>query len=141
MTAVTDSDLKRLEELILNGQKAMESRFTAVENSLEELKTDVKALDVGQKALEAGQAEIVKSVEINRAEIKGEIKTLEAGIKGEIKTLEAKIDGFNKRSKSIDKIPDLAEKIGELKNWRSIAILILGAVVGWVTKNSLGNNP
>ncbi|MEG3435726.1 hypothetical protein V0288_01220 [Pannus brasiliensis CCIBt3594] len=123
MTAVTENDLKRLEDLII-------SRFSSIENSIGELKQDVKALQEGQKALEVGQAEIVKSVEVNKVELKGEIKTLEA-----------KIDGFNERSKSIDKIPDLAEKIGELKNWRSIAISILGAVAGPIAWNSMVNNP
>lgn len=123
MTAATENDLKRLEDLII-------SRLSSIENSIGELKQDMKALQEGQKALEAGQAEIVKSVEVNKVELKGEIKTLEA-----------KIDGFNERSKSIDKIPDLAEKIGELKNWRSITILILGAFAWWIARNSMINNP
>jgi DNA repair exonuclease SbcCD ATPase subunit len=98
MSTVTDSDLKRLEELILNGQKVMESRFTmmetrftAIENNLEELKTDVKTLEVSQKALEAGQAEIAKALEVGQTEIKGEIRTLEA-----------KIDGLEKRTEDIN---------------------------------------
>ncbi len=59
MTATTENDFKRLEDLIV-------SRFTAIENSIQELKKEVKAL-------EAGQAEIVKSAEVNKVEIKGEI--------------------------------------------------------------------
>lgn len=32
----------------------------------------------------------------------------------------------------IQKIPDMAEKIGELKNWKQIALTIGGAVIGGV---------
>ena len=31
---------------------------------------------------------------------------------------------------AIDKIPDLAEKVGELKNWRRTALIVLSALVG-----------
>jgi hypothetical protein len=39
------------------------------------------------------------------------------------------------------RITDLAEKVGELKNWRSIAFLILGATAGWIARNSFTSNP
>ena len=45
--------------------------------------------------------------------------------KGQIK-LEAKLEAWKP---SIDKIPDLTEKIGELKNWRSIALIIISGVI------------
>ncbi len=31
---------------------------------------------------------------------------------------------------SVQKIPDLAEKVGELKNWKQIALTISGALIG-----------
>jgi hypothetical protein len=41
---------------------------------------------------------------------------------------------------SIQKIPDLAEKIGELKNWKQIALTLGGALIGgaitYLIKNS-----
>ncbi|NCR41891.1 MAG: DUF4164 domain-containing protein [Microcystis aeruginosa W13-11] len=59
MTAVTENDLKRLEDLIVSGQKAIESRLTnldngqkAIENSLGEIKGDIKALDAKVTGLE-----------------------------------------------------------------------------------------
>ncbi len=30
----------------------------------------------------------------------------------------------------IQKIPDMAEKVGELKNWKQIGITLIGAVIG-----------
>ncbi|WP_228024279.1 hypothetical protein [Synechocystis salina] len=39
----------------------------------------------------------------------------------------------------IQKIPDLAEKVGELKNWRQISIGVLlatvGAIIGYLSRN------
>jgi hypothetical protein len=59
---------------------------------------------------------------------------------GEIKTdlavIKARLDG---QQKAIDKIPDLAEKVGELKNWRQIAVIIItgtaSTVFGWILKS------
>ncbi|MEO0015037.1 MAG: hypothetical protein RLZZ535_3426 [Cyanobacteriota bacterium] len=39
-------------------------------------------------------------------------------IKTDVAVIKARLDG---QQKAIDKIPDLAEKVGELKNWRQIA--------------------
>jgi peptidoglycan hydrolase CwlO-like protein len=67
MTAVTENDVKRLEDLILglaNGQKAIENRLTAIDSSLEGIKSDITALAIGQ------------------AEIKGEIKAVDSRITG-----------------------------------------------------------
>jgi hypothetical protein len=116
MKAATENDLKRLEDLIINGQRAIETRLTTIENRLTTIET-------GQKTLELGQLDI----------------------KGDIRTLDAKIGGLSDRIKVLEtsagKTADLAEKVGELKNWRSIAFLILGAVAGWIARNSMINNP
>jgi chromosome segregation ATPase len=111
MVAVTNSDLKRLEDLIILGQKAIES-------SLGEIKADIKAL-------EAGQTELIK-----------EIQALEMGqieIKGDIRTLEATLGGMSERTRAVEistgKIPELAEKVGEIKHWRQIGIIALTALI------------
>jgi hypothetical protein len=119
MTAVTENDLKRLEDLIINGQKAIENRLTAIES--------------GQKNLELGQAEI----------------------KGDIRTLDAKIDGLSDRVKVLEnaagKTADLAEKVGELKNWKQIGVVVItafissilsgltGGVIGWLIRSAKFN--
>ncbi len=131
MTALTENDLKRLEDLIINGQKAIESRLTVIENSLGEIKADVRDTQKDVKSLQIEQARLIEKVE---------------GIENRLKAIEG----------TIGKIPDLAEKVeplrswrfparrkwrGELKNWRLIAFLILGAIAGWFVRNSMGNNP
>lgn len=57
-------------------------------------------------------------------------------IKTDVAVIKARLDG---QQKAIDKIPDLAEKVGELKNWRQIAIIIItgtaSTVFGWILKS------
>jgi phage-related minor tail protein len=59
----------------------------------------------------------LRDIELNQAETKGRMD--------EWKT-------------SIQKIPDLAEKVGELKNWRQIAFVVIAAIVsgflGWIAR-------
>ena len=88
MTAATEKDLKRLEDLIIgiaNGQKAIENRLTTMENRL-------TTIENGQKNLELGQSEI-----------KGDIWTLDGKIEGlSCKRLELKYGergGENHRSR------------------------------------------
>ena len=56
-------------------------------------------------------------------------------IKTGIAVINARLDG---QQKAVNKIPDLAEKVGELKNWRQIAIIIItgtaSTILGWVLK-------
>lgn len=48
-------------------------------------------------------------------------------------------DRLNTFSTAIAQIPALAERVGELKNWRQIALIILtgfgGAFFGWILKS------
>ncbi|MBW4535610.1 MAG: hypothetical protein KME09_16865 [Pleurocapsa minor HA4230-MV1] len=57
-------------------------------------------------------------------------------IKTDVAVIKARLDG---QQKAIDKIPDLAQKVGELKNWRQIAIIIItgtaSTVFGWILKS------
>ncbi|MGB5768703.1 MAG: hypothetical protein WBM32_02365 [Crocosphaera sp.] len=145
MAKVTENDLKKLEDLITGsfqrleqGQKALETQLNNVETRLNVIVTEQTELKEGIKTLEIKQTEL-------KEEIKKEIKTLEIGqteIKGEITTLDAKLNGVSDRIKTIEvaitKIPDLAEKVGELKNWRQIVIITITAtisgIVGWIIR-------
>jgi uncharacterized ion transporter superfamily protein YfcC len=48
-------------------------------------------------------------------------------LRGELKTIDVRLKNLESNSQ---KIPDLAEKVGELKNWKQIAIVIFTATVG-----------
>lgn len=80
------------------------------------------------------------------SEVKGEIKQLETKIvelnERQVR-VEARLDGLDKRLSSVEtsvqKIPDLAEKVGELKNWRQIALIVISVIVaatfGWFLRD------
>jgi chromosome segregation ATPase len=77
MKTVADTDLQRLEDLIINGQKAIETRFTAIETrftaiensiveikaDIGEIKADIKEIKQDVKSLEIGQAKLTERVE------------------------------------------------------------------------------
>ena len=97
---------------------------TVTENDLKELKELIidnnKTLEMiinNQKVLEKGQADL---------------KELLTGIDKRLAIVETRLEDWKP---SIDKIPDLAEKVGELKNWRQFLIITVTAVfsgfIGW----------
>ncbi|GBF80426.1 hypothetical protein AsFPU1_1827 [Aphanothece sacrum FPU1] len=92
MSTVTENDLKRLEDLIINNQKIIEK----------------------------GQ---------------GDLKEQLTSIDKRLTVIETRLEDWKP---SIDKIPDLAEKVGELKNWRQIVIIALTALISstltWVIR-------
>ncbi len=92
MTTITENDLKKLEDLIINNQRI----------------------------LEKGQADLKEQL---------------TGIDHRLTIIETRLEDWKP---AIDKIPDLAEKVGELKNWRQIVIILLTAtvsgVVGWLIR-------
>lgn len=67
-----------------------------------------------------------KKVELGFSDLKGDVKT----INSRLANLEA----------TSAKLPDLAEKVGELKNWKQIAIIfftaLLGGSIGWFVRGS-----
>ena len=113
MSTVTENNLKRLEDLINNRFDRLEEGINALERRQTALEEGQKSLQDGQKALEKGQIEIKERLAV--------IETRQQDWKP-----------------SIDKIPDLAEKVGELKNWRQIVIISLTAsisgFIGWVIR-------
>lgn len=113
MSTVTENDLKRLEDLINN-------RFDRLEEGQKSLEEGQKSLEQGQKSLEQGQ----KALEKGQTEIKERLAVIETR--------------QETWKPSIDKISDLAEKVGELKNWRQIVVITITAsisgFVGWVIR-------
>lgn len=61
--------------------------------------------------------------------IQGLDKKVELGfsdLKGEVKTINSRLSNLELTSA---KLPDLAEKVGELKNWKQIAIVVFTAAI------------
>jgi hypothetical protein len=102
MTAITENDLKKLEDLIVNGQSEIKSDIKSLSAKLENI--DKRLISI-ETRLEDGQP-------------------------------------------SIDKTADLAEKVGELKNWKQIGVVVItafissilsgliGGVIGWLIRSA-----
>jgi hypothetical protein len=56
-------------------------------------------------------------------------------LKGSVGKIEATLQG---QQALIQKIPDLAEKVGELKNWKQVGLVIITAFVSSVFSGLLG---
>ncbi|ACB50347.1 unknown [Crocosphaera subtropica ATCC 51142] len=150
MAKVTENDLKRLEGLIMSrfdqleeGQRILENRLNSFETRQTTIKEDIEPVIVGQNKLK----EDIKNLKAVDTEFQREVKeqiskiTIEkTELQGDKKTINAKLDGVSDRLKIIEtaiaKIPDLAEKVGELKYWRQIVYITLTAMisgfVGWL---------
>ena len=100
---------------------------TVTENDLKELKDLIinnnKTLEMiinNQKVLEKGQADLKEQL---------------TGIDKRLAIVETRLEDWKT---AIDKIPDLAEKVGELKNWRQFLIITVTAVfsgfIGWLIR-------
>jgi chromosome segregation ATPase len=113
MTKVTETDLLELKDLILSSQRKIEQSFQAIGQQIETLQKDVTDLKVGQAKLEKETESIGK----------------------QLASLEGRTEAWKP---SIDKIPDLAEKVGELKNWRQTAFLIITAFVSGIFSGTIG---
>lgn len=105
MTAVTENDLKRLEDLIIG-----------VANGQAEIKADIKALSVKVDSMDK-----------------------------RLTSIETRLEDWKP---SINKTADLAEKVGELKNWKQIGVVVItafissilsgliGGVIGWLIRSA-----
>jgi hypothetical protein len=56
-------------------------------------------------------------------------------LKGTVGKIEATLQG---QQTLIQKIPDLAEKVGELKNWKQVGLVIITAFISSVASGLLG---
>ena len=114
MTTASNTDIEQLKEFIKDG--------------FNELKGDINQLD---RKIDNKFHELDRKI----SEVKSELKQEISDIRGDIKTIDAR---FKNVETAIQKIPDISEKFGELKNWRQIAFIIIAAVVGWFARNGRG---
>ncbi|TRU74190.1 MAG: hypothetical protein EWV55_05455 [Microcystis viridis Mv_BB_P_19951000_S69] len=108
MKTVADTDLQRLEDLIINGQKVIETRFTAIETRFTVIETRFTAIENSIVEIKADIGEIKADIK----EIKQDVKSLEIG---QAKLTE-RVEGMDNRLKIVE---------GSQKNqiWALITIL------------------
>ncbi len=115
MTTTSNADIQELKEFIKDGFNQLERKIELVKSELKQEITEVKS-------------ELKQEI----TEVKSELKQEISDIRGDIKTIDARQKNVET---AIQKIPEIAEKFGELKNWRQIAFVIIAAVVGWFAKS------
>ncbi|MEN9567951.1 MAG: hypothetical protein RLZZ69_3147, partial [Cyanobacteriota bacterium] len=61
--------------------------------------------------------------------------------KGQVE-MKAELNGIEKRltnvESSVQKIPDLSEKVGELKNWKQIGVIVITALISSIFTGTIG---
>ena len=86
-----------------------------------------------------GFNQLDKKIDNKFNELDKKIDHVESALKQEISDLRGDLKVIDARQKnvetSIQKIPEITEKFGELKNWRQIAFIIIAAVVGWFARS------
>jgi 16S rRNA C1402 N4-methylase RsmH len=86
-----------------------------------------QATDQDIRELKTAIADLTASVSGLREEMRvgfSNVETRFADVRGDIKLLDNRLGNLESTAQ---KLPDLAEKVGELKNWKQIAIVIFTA--------------
>jgi predicted nuclease with TOPRIM domain len=91
---------------------------TVTDSDLQELKDLINGLD--------------KKIDVNQSRTDEKLNSIDK----RLIRLETKLETLEP---SIQKIPDLAEKVGEMKNWRQISVGVViaaaGAIIGYLSRN------
>ena len=115
MATTSNTNIQELKEFIKDGFNQLDRKIDNKFNELDK-KIDNKFNELDKK--------------IDRVE--SELKQKISDVKGDVKTTDARIKNVET---AIQKIPEITEKFGELKNWRQIAFVIIAAVVGWFARS------
>jgi uncharacterized protein with von Willebrand factor type A (vWA) domain len=96
---------------------------TVTENDLKEIKDLIKEL---KTEIKSDFLELKTEINNKLNDLEKNQIRLETKLDGSINTINAQFEG---QKNALSKVPDLAEKVGELKNWKQIAIVIVTTVV------------
>ncbi|EAZ88746.1 hypothetical protein [Crocosphaera chwakensis] len=138
MAKVTENDLKELKDLIIGNHQVLENRLTnietrltGVETRLTSVETQLTNVDTRLISVETHLTNVdtrLTSIEKVQTEVKEQL----IGVDKQLVMVDTRLETWKP---AIDKIPDLAEKVGELKNWRQFVIISITAtisgVLGW----------
>ena len=115
MTTTPNTEIQQLQDFISD-------RFNQLDG-----KVDKKFNELDNK-IDRKFNELDKKVDSIKSELKQEI----SDVRGDIKVIDARQKNVET---SVQKIPEITEKFGELKNWRQIAFIIIAAIVGWFARS------
>ena len=126
MTASFNTEIQQLQEFIKDGFNQFDRKIDDKFNELDK-KIDNKFNELDKK-IDNKFNELDKKIDNVESALKQEISE----VRGDIKVIDARQKNVET---SVQKIPEITEKFGELKNWRQIAFIIIAAVVGWFARS------
>ncbi len=92
-------------------------------------------ITAGNAATQKQIADLAMSSQTQIADLREEMRIGFTKIDGKFDTVNARLTNLETNTKAI---ADLAEKVGELKNWKQIAIVIftatVGGAIGWFVR-------
>ncbi|WP_287736695.1 hypothetical protein [Microcystis sp. M113S1] len=125
MTTVTSNDIQELKDLLsAMRQENREQMISLREETREQM---ISLREETRKQIDTLKEDNRKQLETLREENNKQFINLHKEIT-EVKIITAKIEGtIQSQAILTQKIPDLIEKVGELKNWKQIAIVAITA--------------
>jgi hypothetical protein len=125
MTTVTSNDIQELKDLLsAMRQENREQMISLREDTREQM---ISLREETRKQIDTLKEDNRKQLETLREENNKQFINLHKEIT-EVKIITAKIEGtIQSQAILTQKIPDLIEKVGELKNWKQIAIVAITA--------------
>jgi DNA repair exonuclease SbcCD ATPase subunit len=125
MTTVTSNDIQELKDLLsAMRQENREQMISLREETREQM---ISLREETRKQIDTLKEDNRKQLETLREENNQQFINLHKEIT-EVKIITAKIEGtIQSQAVLTQKIPDLIEKVGELKNWKQIAIVAITA--------------
>jgi chromosome segregation ATPase len=138
MTTATNKDLQQLKDLITAGNAATQKQIADLANTTQKQISDLGTnmqrqitdltLEMKESYAQSDKKidQLDKKIDTSFTDLKGQINNAESKLEGKIAVCNSKLVGLESTAA---KLPDLAEKVGELKNWKQIAIVIFTASV------------
>jgi predicted nucleic acid-binding Zn-ribbon protein len=158
MTQATETDIRDIKTSIDNLTKATESLARSTEANSKAITDLTLEMRVGFANVTTQITRLDSKIDNIEIKLDSKIDNLETKIEakidkldGKIDKLETKIDGrfdtINSRLTNIESntkaMFDLTEKVGELKNWKQIAIVVFTAsvsgAIAWYVRGGSGN--
>jgi chromosome segregation ATPase len=122
MTQATDQDIRELKIAIDTNSRAIDALAKGTEANTKAIADLTASVSGLREEMRVG----FSNVETRFVDLRGQINNVETKLEGQIAVCNTKLAGLESTAQ---KLPDLAEKVGELKNWKQIAIVIFTASV------------
>jgi chromosome segregation ATPase len=122
MTQATDQDIRELKIAIDTNSRAIDALAKGTEANTKAIADLTASVSGLREEMRVG----FSNVETRFVDLRGQISNVETKLEGQIAVCNTKLAGLESTAQ---KLPDLAEKVGELKNWKQIAIVIFTASV------------